>query len=65
MSAPLLLCVVVVAQNGEDHSLQCAFTKTGQQPGFPVRMSYDGPADAEWVRTVAERWVEDLQRLNK
>jgi hypothetical protein len=26
---------------------------------------YDGPADIEWVRTVAERWVEDLQRLNK
>jgi hypothetical protein len=27
--------------------------------------AYDGPADAEWVRTVAERWVEDLQRLNR
>jgi hypothetical protein len=27
--------------------------------------AYDGPADAEWVRTVAERWLEDLQRLNR
>ncbi len=27
--------------------------------------TYDGPADIEWVKTVAERWVEDLRRLNK
>ncbi len=27
--------------------------------------TYDGPADIEWVRTVAERWVEDLRRLNR
>jgi hypothetical protein len=27
--------------------------------------AYNGPADTEWVRTIAERWVEDLQRLNR
>jgi hypothetical protein len=27
--------------------------------------AYDGPADIAWVKTIAERWVEDLQRLNK
>lgn len=27
--------------------------------------AYNGPADIAWVKTIAERWVEDLQRLNR
>jgi hypothetical protein len=27
--------------------------------------AYDSPADILWIRTVSERWLEDLQRLNK
>ena len=25
---------------------------------------YDGPADADWIRAITLRWIEDLQRLN-
>lgn len=46
MSAPLLLKAVVIAQNAEEHSVQCSFTSTGQGPGFPVQMLYNGTADA-------------------
>lgn len=27
--------------------------------------AYDGPADLAWIKTVSERWVEDLRRLNR
>ena len=27
--------------------------------------AFDSPADIEWIKTVSERWLEDLQRLNK
>lgn len=27
--------------------------------------SFDGPADIAWIKTISERWLEDLQRLNK
>lgn len=37
--------------------------------GKPLYISafsaYDGPADLAWVRTVSERWVEELRRLNR
>lgn len=26
--------------------------------------AFDGPADIAWMKTVSERWLEDLQRLN-
>ena len=27
--------------------------------------AYDSPADIAWLKTVSERWLEDLQRLNR
>jgi len=27
--------------------------------------AYDSPADLAWIRTITERWVEDLRRLNR
>lgn len=27
--------------------------------------AYDGPADLAWIKTVTERWIEDLERLNR
>lgn len=27
--------------------------------------AYDGPADLAWIKTVSDRWVEDLRRLNR
>ncbi len=27
--------------------------------------AYDGPADLAWIRTVSDRWVEELRRLNR
>ena len=26
--------------------------------------SYESPADADWIRALTVRWVEELQRLN-
>jgi hypothetical protein len=29
-----------------------------------VFSQFDAPVDAEWIRAITLRWVEDLQRLN-
>lgn len=37
--------------------------------GKPLYLSvftaYDGPADLAWIRGVTERWIDELQRLNR
>ena len=37
----------------------------GKAVYLSVFSAYDSPADAAWIRTVTERWIEDLQRLNR
>ena len=37
--------------------------------GKALRLSvytlYNGPEDAEWLRVTTQRWMEELQRLNR
>jgi hypothetical protein len=36
----------------------------GKALDLSVFSRYESPADLEWVRTTAERWIEELRRLN-
>jgi len=37
----------------------------GKAVYLSIFSAYDSPADVAWIRNVTERWVEDLQRLNR
>jgi len=36
----------------------------GRALGLSVYSAYDSPADADWIRAITARWIDDLQRLN-
>lgn len=36
----------------------------GKTVQLTVHTQFDSPADAEWIRAITLRWIEDLQRLN-
>ncbi|MGQ0656048.1 MAG: hypothetical protein ACT4P4_27970 [Betaproteobacteria bacterium] len=36
----------------------------GKTLQLTVHTQFDSPADAEWIRAITLRWIEDLQRLN-
>jgi len=37
----------------------------GRTLTLQVFSAYDGPADADWLRTTTVRWADELQRLNR
>ena len=56
--------------------IHCASACFGNSPQFIALVggravylsafsAYDSPADIAWLKTVSERWLEDLQRLNR
>jgi hypothetical protein len=40
------------------------FLVRGKAIQLAVYSLYDGPADVEWLKTISQRWVDELQRLN-
>ena len=37
----------------------------GKAVYLSIFSAYESPADVTWIRSVTERWIEDLQRLNR
>lgn len=41
------------------------FLVRGKALQLQVYTLYDGPADTEWLKTITQRWQDELLRINK
>ena len=41
------------------------FLLRGKALHLSVYAIYDSPADFDWLKSITQRWVEELQRLNR